>query len=315
MMEPETAGDPITGLKWTRRTTRSISEELGSLGIAVSPNTVARLLKLFGFSLRVNRKRIPMSSPAERDGQFQYIKEQRRIFAAEQLPVVSVDTKKKELIGNFKNAGATWQQSPIEVLDHDFRSHAQGIAVPYGVLDLQKNQARVLVGLSHDTAAFAVDAIAHWWTHEGRRTHAEADHLLILADSGGSNGARTRAWKYELQRKLCDRFDLAVTVCHYPAGASKWNPIDHRLFAQISRNWQGRPLDSLPTILNYIRTTTTSTGLKVKASVTRRRYLKGRKITDAQMARLDLHPHDVLPRWNYSLFPYHAPSLARGSHR
>ncbi len=302
-MEHETAGDPMTGLKWTRRTTRKLSEQLRCVGICVSPRTVARLLKGLGFSLRVNHKKLSRASHPDRDQQFRYIQKQRGLFAAEQLPIISVDTKKKELIGNFKNPGRTWETSPTLVQDHDFRSDAEHRAVPYGILDLQANHGRVFVGLSRDTPAFAVEALAHWWSHEGRRTHREADHLLILADSGGSNGARVRAWKYELQYKLCNAFGIGVTVCHYPAGASKWNPVEHRLFAPISLNWQGRPLDSLPTMLNYLRTTRTSTGLKVRASITRRRYAKGVKITEKQMAALNLHQHDVLPNWNYTLLP------------
>jgi hypothetical protein len=256
-MEHETAGDPMTGLKWTRRTTQKLSDHLRTIGICVSARTVARLLKSLGFSLRVNHKKICRVSPAERDQQFRYIKRQRSRFGGRRLPIISVDTKKKELIGNFKNPGRTWEDAPTLVLDHDFRSDAEGLAVPYGILDLQANHGRVLVGLSRDTSAFAVDALVHWWSHEGRRMHQEADHLLILADSGGSNGARVRAWKYGLQHKVCNVFGIGVTVCHYPSGASKWNPIEHRLFAPISLNWQGRPLDSIATMVNYLRTTRT----------------------------------------------------------
>ena len=302
-MEHETAGDPITGLKWTRRTTRKISEHLGYVRLDVSPRTVARLLKNLGFSLRVNHKEISTVSSEDRDEQFRYIQKQRDAFAAAGSPIISVDSKKKELIGNFKNPGTTWETSPTLVRDHDFRSDADGIAVPYGILDLQANRGRVFVGLSHDTPAFAVDALVHWWTHEGHRTYSTADHLLILADTGGSNGARVRAWKFQLQRKLCDTFGIAVTVCHYPSGASKWNPIEHRMFAPISLNWQGRPLDSIPTILNYIRTTTTSAGLKMSASMTRRNYPVGVRISDEQMTALKLQGHGVLPKWNYTLRP------------
>jgi hypothetical protein len=191
-MEHETAGDPMTGLKWTRRTTQKLSDHLRTIGICVSARTVARLLKSLGFSLRVNHKKICRVSPAERDQQFRYIKRQRRRFDAGRLPIISVDTKKKELIGNFKNPGRIWEESPTLVLDHDFRSDAVGLAVPYGILDLQANHGRVLLGLSRDTSAFAVNALVHWWRHEGRRVHQEADRLLILADSGGSNGARVR---------------------------------------------------------------------------------------------------------------------------
>lgn len=302
-MEHDTAGDPITGIKWTRRTTRKISDALCALKIVASPNTVARLLKDLGFRLRVNRKKIARVSHVDRDLQFGCIEEQRILFENECHPMVSVDTKKKELIGNFKNAGTTMEKEPIDVLDHDFRSDAEALAVPYGIYDLQKNHARMFVGLSSDTSAFAVDALGHWWAHEGRRNYPDADHVLILADAGGSNGARVRAWKFELQHSFCDRFGIGVTVCHYPSGASKWNPIEHRLFAQISRNWQGQPLRSVQTMINYMRTTTTSTGLKVRASITRRKYPKGVRVTDDQMAELQLYPHDVLPNWNYSILP------------
>lgn len=302
-MENETAGDPITGLKWSRRTTRRISTLLRRVGLYVSARTVARLLKSLGFSLRVNHKALSRTSPEDRDEQFRIIQQQKVAFAAAERPIISVDTKKKELIGNFKNAGRTWVQLPTRVLDHDFRSDADGLAVPYGILDLQANRGRMFVGLSSDTPEFAVDAVVHWWSHEGHRAYRDADHLLILADSGGSNGARVRAWKFGLQHRLCDPFDIGVTVCHYPSGSSKWNPIEHRLFAPISLNWQGRPLDSLATILNYLRTTTTSTGLKVRASMTRRNYAKGIRISDEQMKALQLRHHDVLPKWNYTLLP------------
>ena len=303
-MEHETAGDPMTGLKWTRRTTRKLSQQLRCTGIRVSPRTVARLLKDLGFSLRVNHKELSSTaSRADRDQQFRYIQKQRDLFSAKRLPIISVDTKKKELIGNFKNPGRTWEESPTLVRDHDFRSDAEGIAVPYGILDLQANRGRVFVGLSRDTPAFAMDALVHWWRHEGHRMHRGTDHLLILADSGGSNGARVRAWKYGLQHKLCDVFGISVTVCHYPSGASKWNPIEHRLFAPISLNWQARPLDSLSTMINYLRTTRTSTGLRVRASITRREYPKGVVITEKQMGALNLHQHQVLPKWNYTLLP------------
>ena len=302
-MRHETAGDPITALKWTRKTTRKIGAELRSFGIEVSANTVARLLKQIGYRLRVNHKRINLVSPAERDDQFHYIQEQRDAFEAEGLPIVSVDTKKKELIGNFKNPGASWERSRRDVLDHDFRSDAEAIASPYGIYDLQENRGRIFLGLSHDTSEFAVDALVHWWTHEGHRTYSDAEELLILADSGGSNGARVRAWKFQLQHKLCDVFGIAVTVCHYPSGASKWNPVEHRMFGPISLNWQGHPLDSVSTLINYVRTTSTATGLRVRASMTRRNYPTGVRITDDQMAALELERHDVLPKWNYTLVP------------
>jgi hypothetical protein len=303
LMAHDTAGDPISGLKWTRKTTKKISGELKTAGIDVGQSTVARLLKKLHYSLRVNQKRIAGKSSPYRDQQFAQIKKARQAFKRDKLPIVSVDTKKKELIGQFKNPGAAWEKAPIEVKDHDFRSDATGMAVPYGVLDLEANRGAVFVGTSHDTPAFAVDALARWWRSQGRRRYPEAERLLILADSGGSNAARTRAWKYELQARLCNPFDLAVTVCHYPPGASKWNPIEHRLFSEISKNWAGHPLDSYETMLNYIRTTKTEPGLVVGAALVKRDFPTGQKLTANDMKHVNLHPHKTLPVWNYTILP------------
>lgn len=302
-MEHDTAGDPITGLKWTRRTTAKIAEELESLGIEVSPKTVARLLKQMGFSLRVNHKKVSRTSPEERDAQFVRIAELRERFAAEGLPVISVDSKKRELVGNFKNAGTAWNREPVAVNDHDFRSEADGIAIPYSVYDVQANRGTVFVGTSYDTPQFAAEAIARWWRSDGQRRYPDAGELVILADAGGSNGPRCRAWKHGLQHYICNRYGLTVTVAHYPSGASKWNPVEHRLHSEISKNWAGRPLDSYETVLNYLRTTRTRTGLRVRASLVRKRYEKGIKITDAQMREISITQDDVLPRWNYTLTP------------
>lgn len=293
----------MTGLKWTRRTTTKISRELGKLGIEVSACTVGRLLKKMGFSLRVNHKKLSSGSGPERDEQFTYISETQERFARKGWPVVSVDTKKKELIGNFKNAGAAWGRMPVQVNDHDFRSEADGIAVPYGIYDVKANLGSLFVGTSHDTSEFAVDNIARWWVFDGRRRYPGARKLLILADGGGSNSPRTRAWKLALQERLCDRYGLIVTVCHYPTGASKWNPIEHRLFSEISKNWAGRPLDSVDTILKYARSTTTSTGLRVKAYQVRRPYSKGVSVSDKEIARLRLERHNTQPQRNYTLKP------------
>ncbi|MGI0134569.1 MAG: ISAzo13 family transposase, partial [Candidatus Micrarchaeaceae archaeon] len=218
-MRHETAGDPITGLKWTRKTTEKIASELSSLNIHVSPNTVARLLKQMDFSLRVNHKKLSSGSLAdqnERNEQFVYIAKLKKRFARAGHPIVSVDTKKKELVGNFKNPGTAWNQEPVLVKDHDFRSEAIGMAVPYSLYDVSANQGTVFVGMSSDTAEFAVDSIEKWWRSEGTCSYPNADRLLILADGGGSNGARNRAWKANLQKKICDRHNIAVTVCHYP---------------------------------------------------------------------------------------------------
>jgi hypothetical protein len=303
LMAEDTAGDPMTGLRWTHKTTRKIRRALEAAGIFVSRTTVARLLKQRGYSLRVNRKLIALVKSEHRNRQFKYIKRLRRAFAKDALPIVSVDTKKKELVGQFKNPGAAWSKQPIQVNDHDFKSDSKGFAVPYGVLDLLANRGHVCVGTSHDTPQFAVHALTQWWRRTGRPRYPAADHLLVLADTGGSNGARNRAWKHQLQIQLCDRCRLSVTVCHYPPGTSKWNPIEHRLFSEISKNWAGRPLDSFGTILNYIRTTRTDAGLRVTATLDRRQYATGLKVATADMAAVHLQPHHTLPAWNYTLRP------------
>ena len=303
LMEHDTAGDPITGLKWTRKTTRKVCRELRTMGIDISRNTVARILREFGFSLRVNRKELARKNCPGRDRQFRYIKSLREGFLAERLPIVSVDTKKKELVGLFKNPGAVWARNPTLVNDHDFRSDAIGIAVPYGIFDASGNRGHLIVGTSHDTPAFAVDSLVDWWRTKGRFRYPDADHLLILADNGGSNGSRCHAWKYNLQARFCDRFGLAVTVAHYPSGASKWNPIEHRLFSEISKNWAGQPLESFDTIVNYARTTKTETGLSVTARLSTQTYATGVRIAPEQMASLNIHPHDSTTNWNYSIFP------------
>ncbi len=300
-MKHDTAGDPITGLKWTRRTTEKIAEALGELDIDVGARTVGRLLKKMGFSLRVNHKKLTSGSGPDRDEQFAYITETRERFARQSCPVVSVDTKKKELVGNFRNGGAAWNREPILVRDHDFRSDADGIAVPYGIYDVQANLGSLFVGTSHDTSQFAVDNLVKWWVYDGRQRYPQATQLLILADGGGSNGPRTRAWKLALQERLCDRHRISVTVCHYPTGASKWNPIEHRLFSEVSKNWAGRPLDSYQTILEYARSTTTSTGLRVKAYLVGKHYAKGVSVSDPVMAQLRLHRHSTQPERNYTL--------------
>ena len=302
-MKHETAGDPMSGMKWTHRTTEKIAAQLRSLKIEVSPRTVAKLLIEMGFSLRVNHKKLSSGSPEQRDEQFTKIAELRERFAAAGSPVISVDTKKKEMVGNFKNPGVAWCREPIAVKDHDFRSEAEGMAIPYGVYDVHANRGTLFIGMSYDTPQFAVESIERWWRSEGKKRYPDSPKLAILADGGGSNGARCRAWKMGLQRELCDRHQLTVTVAHYPPGTSKWNPIEHRLFSEISKNWAGRPLDSYETILNYIRATQTSTGLRVRASLVRKRYTKGIKITDSEMMKLSLEKHEPLPMWNYTLQP------------
>lgn len=302
-MQHDVAADPCTGVKWTRRTTRKIARELATLGIQVSPKTVARLLKDLDYSLRVNHKRVSRGSGPDRNEQFEYIALQRDRFTERDLPIVSIDTKKKELVGNFKNPGTAWKREPELVRDHDFRSDALGRATPYGIYDVRANRGTVFVGTSHDTADFAVDNLVRWWHSEGRGRYPQARELLILADGGGSNAPQNRSFKYALQTRLCDAHGLRVTLCHYPAGASKWNPIEHRLFSEISKNWAGCPLRSYETILYYLRTTGTETGLRVNAHLIDQDYPKGVKIPDAQMETLALVPHPVQPRRNYTIHP------------
>jgi hypothetical protein len=293
----------MTGLRWSRRTTATITEELVALGISVSPNTVAHLLHQMGYSLRVNHKQISTSASPDRSLQFEYLAELRDCFQRRHLPIVSVDSKKRELVGNFKNPGRRWECTPRRVYDHDFRTDSSGVAIPYGIYDLHENRGALVVGVSHDTPAFAAHAIAHWWQQEGAQRYSGSRQLLILADTGGSNGCRCYAWKTELQSQLANSFALAVTVAHYPTGASKWNPIEHRLFSEVSRNWAGEPLDSYQKILNYARTTRTQTGLRVTAYLDRRHYPCGVKPTPDQLASLRLHRHETLPEWNYTIRP------------
>ena len=288
---------------WTGLRLEQICERLEELGIRVCPNTVRRLLDLLGYALHSNRKSLSGPQSPERDGQFRYIQHQRQEFTRSGLPIISVDTKKKELVGAFKNPGRVWSQEALAVNDHDFRSQAKGIAIPRGLYDMPANRGSVVIGTSHDTPQFAVDAIVDWWRREGRRRYQQADELLILADSGGSNGARCRLWKYALQEKLVDPYQLAVTVCHYPTGASKWNPIEHRLFSEISKHWAGQPLSDYAKMVRLLAGTRTKTGLVVKSTVNERHYATNIKVSDAQMRSLDYLQHPTLPQWNYSLLP------------
>jgi hypothetical protein len=301
-MEADTAGDPISGLKWTRKTTEKIAQQLSNLGINVDAKTVGRILKKLGYSLRVNAKKISAGSGPDRNVQFENIKTLREDFANRSAPVLSVDTKKKEIVGNFKNNGAAWGKHAIAVNDHDFRSMGKGIAVPYGVYDVMANRGSVFIGTSFDTPDFAVDAVEKWYRYDGQYRYKNAKEILILADCGGSNGYRCRAWKVGLQ-KLANKIGITFHVAHYPPGASKWNPIEHRLFSEISKNWAGKPLDSLSTIKNYIKTTTTKSGLRVKAYIETKNYVKGRKVSDVEMKALNLKPALALPKWNYSIAP------------
>jgi len=304
LVAPETAGDPMSEQKWVRSSLRQLSTRLGDAGHPASPPTVGRLLEDLGYALHVNAKKAEASAAhADRDAQFAHIAAQRQMFEAAGWPMISVDTKKKELIGNFKNAGQAWSQAAEVVNVHDFPQDALGRAVPYGLYDLHHNRGTVYVGSSADTPHFAVDAIARWWETEGSVAFPQADQLLILADAGGSNGCRPRQWKYQLQEQLGDRFGLTVTVCHYPTGCSKWNPIEHRLFSYISMNWAGKPLRTWETMLGYIRGTTTTTGLEVRAFLHDGVYETGQSVADAEMKRLNLEHHTICPKWNYTIHP------------
>lgn len=287
---------------WTHKRLAQIARELGQWKIHVSASTVRRLLHQLGYRLHANLKSLSKPHP-DRDRQFRCIKRRRRHFASQGLPIISIDTKKKELIGKFKNPGRVWGLQPTPVLDHDFRSDASHIAVPYGVYDVTRNHGSVFLGLSHDTPAFAAHNVACWWRDYGRKHYPGAEKLLILADGGGSNGARVRAWKWELHRQLVTPFGLAVTVCHYPTGASKWNPAEHRLFGPISKRWAGIPLIDLPTTIGLIRQTKTAAGLRVNCRLVTNRFPTAQKVSTTDMRLLPLRSNTILPTWNYTLLP------------
>ncbi len=302
-MTPETAGEPTSKQKWVRSSLRQLSRRLAHAGHPASPPTVSRLLKKLDYSLKANVKKKAGKEHPDRDQQFGYIETQKQAFQRAGLPIISVDTKKKELIGDFKNTGQSWCQEAEIVNVHDFPQDALGRAVPYGIYELNHNRGFIYMGISADTPQFAVDAIATWWQHEGDNAFPRANQLLILADAGGSNSYRSRVWKQQLQEQLSDRFGLIVTVCHYPGGCSKWNPIEHRLFSHISLNWMGKPLRTFDTMLAYIRGTTTTTGLTVKAFLVEGVYEKGQRVSDAEMEKLNLERHQVCPNWNYTIRP------------
>jgi DDE family transposase len=308
LVEPTRRGDPESALCWTTLSTASLAAELTAAGHPVSPVKVAQLLKEQGFSLQANAKTIQGSQHPDRDAQFGYLNDQAQQHLAAGDPVISVDTKKKELVGPFKNNGAEWrpQGEPEQVRVHDFKDPDLGKANPYGVYDLAANTGWVAVGTDHDTSAFAVHTIASWWHSTGRHVYPAASRLLITCDGGGSNGYRTRAWKTELAQ-LADQTGLQITVCHLPPGTSKWNKIEHRLFSHISMGWRGRPLTSHDVIINTIAATTTRTGLRVHAELDQNQYPTGVKITDQQMRALTdsgiLTRHDWHGEWNYTLHP------------
>jgi hypothetical protein len=289
--------------RWLNCRLVDIQQQLADQGHCISKPIISRILRAHGYRLRANVKQTAGKQHPDRDRQFQYIRAQRHHHLDAAQPVISVDTKKKELIGNFKNGGRIWCQEAEVVNVHDFRHEATGRAVPYGIYDLAHNCGTVYVGRSADTPAFAVDSIVQWCGTELRERYPTATQVLIEADSGGSNSVRSRAWKYHLQTKLADVLGLTVTVCHYPPGTSKWNPIEHRLFSEISKTWAGCPLRSFDLLLHYLETTTTQTGLRVQAHLVTTTYHTGEKIADTDMATLAMQHHDVCPEWNYTIHP------------
>ena len=304
LVEPSVSGDPQSPLRWTSKSVRTLARELRDMGHNVSHQLVLELLDAAGYSLQANRKSREGSNHPDRDAQFRYIQRKVRRFQALGQPVISVDTKKKELVGNFKNAGKQWRPkgTPEPVRVHDFRIPELGKAIPYGVYDLTRNAGWVSVGIDHDTARFAVRTIGRWWQKMGRPLYQGTEALLVTADAGGSNGARTRLWKWELQQ-LANRTGLSITVCHFPPGTSKWNKIEHRLFSYISTKWRGRPLVSLAVIVNLIASTRTQEGLRVRCELDKGQYPKGQEVSDKQMTQIRLAPHRFHPDWNYTIHP------------
>jgi hypothetical protein len=314
LIEPVTRGDPMRSLLWTCRSLRHLTDALAKKGHEVCPTVVGNLLHDMGYSLQANNKTREGSKHIDRDAQFEYINTQAVAFLAADEPVISVDTKKKELVGNFKNNGREWHRkgAPEAVNVHDFIDPKLSRAVPYGVYDINNNVGWVSVGTDHDTACFAVNAIRRWWQTMGKKRHPKAKRLMITADGGGSNGYRVRLWKVELQ-KLADELRLPITVCHLPPGTSKWNKIEHRLFSFISINWRGKPLRSYRTIVQLIAATTTKAGLKVRAELDENKYPKGIKISDTQLIAVNLSRHSFHGDWNYTIAPRRKSSPRRSA--
>jgi hypothetical protein len=305
LIDPLTRGDPESPLRWTCKSTYRLAEELGRQGHPVSPRTVATLLHAAHYSLQANRKTREGASHPDRNDQFEYINERVLAFQDRGQPAISVDTKKKELVGDFKNAGRTWQPrgEPEVVRVHDFKDDELGKAIPHGVYDLLNDQGWVSVGIDHDTAEFACNSIRRWWTQMGHRRFPRAKKLLITADAGGSNSPRSRLWRLCLQG-LADTLGLAVTVCHFPPGTSKWNKIEHRLFSFIASNWRGQPLVSLQAIVELIASTSTRSGLVVRAALDPKRYPTNVKVSDEQLASVRIKPHEFHGDWNYTISPH-----------
>jgi hypothetical protein len=309
LVEPVTRGDPESPLRWTCKSVRRLSQELAQQGHQISYPVVAELLDQLGYSLQANRKTREGDTHPDRNAQFEYINRKVKRFLSERQPVISVDTKKKELVGDFKNGGREWrpQGQPERVRVHDFLIKGLGRATPYGVYDLAQNTGWVSVGVDHDTASFAVESIRRWWQSMGQSVYPRASRLLITADGGGSNGARVRLWKVELQ-KLADATGLRIAVCHFPPGTSKWNKIEHRLFSFISQNWRGKPLINFEVIVNLIAATTTDKGLQVRSELDTNTYPAGVKVTNKELAQVRLKPDAFHGDWNYGILP-HPPHI------
>lgn len=303
IIDEDLAGSPMNGKKWIRKTLRRMKDDLREKGVNVAINTIRDTLSKLDITLKQNMKTISVQNHPERDEQFQYINRLKKSFLVAGKPVISVDSKKKEQIGNFKNAGRTWRKEAYQTLDHDFPSFGSGKLIPFGIYDLLHNRGYVYGGTSSETSQFIVEALSRWWTDVGQYNFLGQTDLLILCDSGGANGYRRRGWKWELQKHFVDRFGLTVTICHYPPGTSKWNPIEHRLFSFISLNWAGEPLTSYSKALALIRSTRTTKGLTVAAYLIAKEYRKGVKVTDEQISSLNLLPHPICPKWNYIISP------------
>jgi len=302
LLKDATAGDPITGLKWTRKTSRNLAKELKRQGFQVEHSTIPRLVRILGYTLRVNHKRLSLNKDERRDKQMKYIERQRKRFARRNQPEISVDGKKKEKIGQFRNPGCTLRKEPLDVLATDFPADAIGKAVLYGVYDIPHNTGFMAVGVSHETAEFAIATIRRWILEIGWGYYKNLTELLIQADSGGANACDSWLWKVGLQQ-LADEFQIAITVTHYPPGASKWNLIEHRMFSVISHNWAGQPLVSYETVLKFIQTSKTETGFHCSAYFDRKHYQIKRKVSPEEKANVNLHPHKLFPKWNYTIRP------------
>lgn len=306
LVEPTTRGDPESPLRWTCKSTRRLAQEMQQRGYRIGDRKIAGLLHEMKYSLQANAKTIEGTQHPDRNAQFEYINTQAKAFASKAQPVISVDTKKKEIVGNFKNGGREWQPQgdPEQTMVHDFEDKDLGKIIPYGVYDIAANNGWVSVGMDHDTSDFAIDSILAWWRQMGKATYPGAQELLIMADGGGSNGSRSRLWKTAVQR-LANITGLRVNVCHFPPGTSKWNKIEHRMFSFITQNWRGRPLISYETIINLIGSTTTTAGLRIKAKLNRKKYPTGIKVADEELANVNLKPARFHGEWNYSVSPYH----------